>query len=128
MTAPTTPTYSVAAIVAAHTALLALLDAAATPATLKLRDAADSLLATIVMSDPAGTVNGTTGQLTLSIPAGAGSNNGTVAYGELCDGDGVVHASLPAAAGSVASSGYLVINSLTVFADQPITNLGATIG
>jgi hypothetical protein len=128
MTVPTSPTYSAAAIIAAHTALLALLDAAATPATLKLRDSADSLLATITMSDPAGTVNGTTGRLTLSIPAGTGDTGGTVAYGELCDGDGTVVVALPAASGSTATSGRIVMNSLTVFADQPITNLGATIG
>jgi hypothetical protein len=130
MPAPSTATYSAAAKIAAHTAFLALLDAGASNATIRIRDSADVLLAEIPLSDPAGTVNGTTGQLTLSISARDESANasGTAAYGEFCDSDGLVHLALPTQQGSVAVSGKLVLNTLTIVATTPVEILSAVIG
>ena len=82
------------------------------------------------LTDPCGTVNGTTGQLTLT-PAGrdeAADNGGTAAYGEICDSDGTVHLALPAAAGVAFVSGYIVLNSLTIVAATAVEVVGATIG
>lgn len=131
MPAPSQYTYSVAALVAAHTAFRDLIDSHATlPGTIKIRDNADVLLGTITLSDPCGTVNGTTGQLALSIAARDESAdvNGTAAYGEICDGDGDVHLALPCQAGTSAVSGKLVLNTLTIVAGGPIEISSATIG
>ena len=69
MPVPTVATYSAAALVAAHTAFKNLIDAGAGPGTIKIRNDTDVLLATIVLTDPCGTVNGTTGQLVFAIAA-----------------------------------------------------------
>lgn len=131
MPAPAQYTYSVAALVAAHTALRDLLDSHETlPGTIKVRDAADVLLCTVVLADPCGTVNGTTGQLTLSIAARDESADagGVAAYGDICDGSGAVHLAMPCQAGTAAVSGKLVLNTLTIVAGGPVEMLSATIG
>lgn len=130
MPAPTTYTYSAAALVAAHTAFKNLLDAGAGPGSIKIRDAADVLLAQVPLTDPCGSVNGTTGQLTIT-PAGMDASadaTGTAAYGEFCDSAGLVHLSLPAQAGSAPVSGKLVMNTLAVVAGGPVGVTSATIG
>jgi len=130
MTAPSSATYSAAALVAAHTSFKTLIDAGSGAGSIKIRDSADVLLAQVPLSDPCGTVNGTTGQLTFSIagPDTSADASGTAAYGEFCDSDGVVHLSLPAQAGSSAVSGKLVINTLSIVAGGPVGIASATIG
>ena len=130
MPAPTTATYSAAALVAAHTAFKDLIDAGSGAGSIKIRDAADVLLAQIPLTDPCGSVNGTTGQLTVTPSARDESADatGTAAYGEFCDSAGLVHLSLPAQAGSAAVSGKLVINSLSILAAGPVEVLSAIIG
>ena len=130
MAVPSVATYSAAALVAAHTAFKDLIDAGTAGGSIKIRDAADVLLATIPLTDPCGTVNGTTGQLTITM-AGRDESadaNGTAAYGEFCDSNGLVHLSLPAQAGSAAVSGKIVINALTIVAGGPVEVLSATVG
>lgn len=130
MTVPTVATYSAAAKIAAHTALKDVIDSGSGAGLIRIRDAADVLLATATLSDPCGSVNGTTGQLTLSIASGDASADatGTAAYGEICDSDGDVHLALPAQAGTAAVSGKIVINSLSIIATLPVSILSATIG
>ena len=130
MTVPSVATYSAAALVAAHTSFKTLIDAGSGAGSIKIRDASDVLLAQVPLSDPCGTVNGTTGQLTFSIagPDTSADASGTAAYGEFCDSDGVVHLSLPAQAGSSAVSGKLVINTLAIIAGGPVGVASATIG
>lgn len=131
MPAPAQATYSVAALVAAHTAFRDLLDSHATlPGLIRVRDASDVLLGTVTLTDPCGSVNGETGQLTLSIAARdeSADANGTAAYGELCDGSGAVHLALPCQAGTAPVSGKLVLNTLTIVAGGPIEISSATIG
>lgn len=130
MPAPTQATYSVAALVAAHTAFRDLLDAGSAGASIKIRDASDVLLAQIPLTVPCGTINPTTGQLTLT-PAGrdeSADTAGLAAYGELCDSDGLVHLSLPAVAGTAPVAGCVVLNTLTVAGGAPVEILSATIG
>ena len=130
MAAPTVATYSAAALVAANTSFKDLIDAGAGAGSIKIRDAADVLLATVPLTDPCGTVNGTTGQLTIT-PSGRDESadaTGTAAYGEFCDSNGLVHLSLPAQAGSAAVSGKVVINSLSIVAGGPVEVLSATVG
>ena len=130
MAVPSVATYSAAAKIAAHTALLTLIDTGAGAGSVKIRNASDALLAECALTDPAGTVNGTTGQLAFSIagPDSSADASGTAAYGEFCDSDGTVHLSLPAQSGSVAVSGKLVLNTLSIVAGGPVAIISATIG
>src|SRR5574337_220546 len=129
MPAPPSATYSVAARVAAHTAFLGLIDAGSGPGKIKIRNSADALLVSIPLSDPGGSVNGSTGQLTLSIPAAVNASaTGTAAYGEITDSDDTVLLSLPAQQGTAAVSGKIVLNSLSLALGSPVQILGATIG
>ena len=129
MPAPSSATYSAVALVAAHTSFKDLIDAG-TAGSIKIRDSSDVLLAQIPLSDPCGSVNGTTGQLTFSIagPDSSADASGTAAYGEFCASDGTVHLSLPAQSGSVAVSGKLVLNTLSIVAGGPVAIISATIG
>lgn len=130
MPAPTVATYSVAALVAAHTSFRDLIDSGAGPGFVRVRSAADVLLAQVPLSDPCGSVNGTTGQLTFSFSGRDESADagGTAAYAEFCDSDGDVHLALPAEAGTTPVTGKLVMNTLTVIAAAPVELLSATIG
>lgn len=130
MPAPSVATYSVDALVDAHTAFLALLDADTGPGLCRIRDNADVLLAEITLDNPAGTVNGGTGQLTITFDGRDESANasGTAAYGELTDASGNVHLSIPTQAGSTPVAGKLVLNTLTIVAGLPVEILTCTIG
>lgn len=130
MPAPTVATYSAAALIAAHTSFRDLIDSGSGAGSIKIRDSADVLLAQIPLTDPCGTVNGTTGQLTIT-PSGRDESadaSGTAAYGEFCNSDGTVYLSLPAQAGTAAVSGYIVINTLTIVAGGPVEVLIAIVG
>jgi hypothetical protein len=130
MAVPSVATYSADAKIDAHTAFLALIDAGSGAGAVKIRDSSDVLLATCPLDDPAGTVNGTTGQLTFAFDGRdeAADANGTIAYAEFCDSDGTVHLSIPAQAGTSPVSGKIVFNTLTVIAGTPVEILSATIG
>lgn len=130
MPIPTAAEFSVAARVAAHTALRDLIDAGSSAGYIAVRGDALQLLATIPLADPCGTVNGTTGQLTLSI---AGSDpsadaTGTAAYAEVCDSTGAAHLSLPAQAGTTWVAGKIVLNSLSIVTGTEVSILSAVIG
>jgi hypothetical protein len=130
MPAPVSATYSAAALIAAHTSFRDLIDSGSGAGSVKVRDSADVLLATCPLDDPCGTVSGTTGQLTFAFDGRdeSADASGTAAYAEFCDSTGAVHLSLPAQAGTVAVSGKIVLNTLTVVAGGPVEILSATIG
>lgn len=130
MAVPSVATYSAAALVAAHTSFRDLIDSGSGAGSVKIRDASDVLLAQIPLSDPCGSVNGTTGQLTFSIagPDTGADASGTAAYAEFCDSDGDVHLALPAQSGSSAVSGKIVLNTMTIVAGGPVQVISATIG
>lgn len=130
MPAPESATYSAAAKAAAHTAFRDLLDAGSAAAYVAIRNDADTLLAQITLDDPSGSVDGVTGQLTLTPdgPDPSADASGTAAYGEICDSDGNVHLSLPAQAGTAPVSGYIVMNTLSVVSGTPVSIVSATIG
>lgn len=130
MPVPTEATYSGAAKVAAHAALRDVIDSGAGAGYIEVRGDALQLLATIPLADPCGTVNGTTGQLTLSI---AGSDTsadatGTAAYADVCDSTGTAHLSLPAQAGTTWVAGKIVLNSLSIVTGTEVSILSAVIG
>lgn len=130
MAVPTVATYSPSALAAAHTSFRDLIDAGSGAGSIDVRDSADVLLAQIPLSDPCGSVNTLTGQLTFSIAGSdeAADADGVAAYGEFCDSDGVVHLSLPAVQGVAAVPGKLVLNTLTIIAGQPLSVATATVG
>jgi hypothetical protein len=131
MPAPTSATYSAAALTTAHTAFRDLIDSHATLAgSIKIRTAADALLATIPLTDPSGSVNNGTGQLTLTANGRdeSADASGTAAYAEVCDGSGAVHLSIPCQAGAEAVSGYCVLNTLSIVIGGPVELVGAVIG
>lgn len=130
MPAPASATYSAAALVAAHTAFRDLIDSGSAAGFIRIRDASDVLLAQVPLSDPCGTVSGTTGQLAFAI-AGRDESadaDGTAAYGEFCDSTGAVHLALPAEQGEVAGVGKIVMNTLQVLAGAPVSVASAVIG
>lgn len=129
MPAPASATYDAASKIASHTAFVGLLDDAGT-ARIAIRNSSDALLATVVLGSPAGTVNGTTGVLTLSLPATppAASASGNAAYAEVTNGAGVVRLALPCVQGTVAVPGALVLNALNIVSGAPVQILTATIG
>lgn len=129
MPAPSAATYSAQAKIDAHTAFLALIDAG-TAGSIKTYDNSDVLLVTHTLTDPAGTVNGTTGQLTLTTAATTvnAAASGTAAYSNVCSSAGTVHLSIPAQQGTVAVAGKIVFNTLTIVSGQPVQILSALIG
>ncbi len=130
MAVPAVATYSAAALVAAQTSFLDLIDAGVGAGFVRVRDAADVLLAQVPLNDPAGTVNGTTGQLTFSIagPDTSADATGTAAYGEFCDSAGTVHLALPVAVGDTPQTGKIVLNTAYIEITAEVTLVSATIG
>lgn len=129
MPAPSVATYSVAALIAAHTSFRDLIDSGSGPGKIRIRSSSDVLLAEAILDDPCGTVNGTTGQLTFAIDTQEdAATSGTAAYGEFCDSDNDVHLALPCEAGVAPVSGKLVLNSLTLVGGGPVEIVSATIG
>lgn len=130
MPVPSNATYSVAALVAAHTSFRDLIDAGPAAGFIRIRDAGDVLLAQIPLTDPCGTVNGASGQLTFGIAGRDESADatGTAAYGEFCSSTGTVHLALPAQQGSAPVAGKLVLNTLSIVAGGPVEVLSATVG
>ena len=130
MPAPLVATYSLAALVAAHTSFLNLIDAGAGAGYITIRNDVDLLLAQVPLSDPGGVVNAGTGQLVLSIagPDPSANADGTAAYGEICDSTGLILLALPAARGAAPVSGKLVLNTLAIGVGSPVDILSATIG
>lgn len=129
MPAPSVATYHVQAKIDAHTAFLALIDAG-TAGSIKTYDNSDVLLVTHTLTDPAGTVSGTTGQLTLTTAATTvnATTSGTAAYSTVCSSGGTAYLTIPALQGTVAVAGKIVFNSLTLISGQPVQILSAVIG
>jgi hypothetical protein len=122
--------YSAPALVAAHTAFLNLLDAESGNATVAVRSASHVLLGVITLTDPAGSVNGSTGQLTLTVSTREESApaTGDISYIEVRDGAGTVHLTIPAVYGRDPVPGYAVFNTLFVDIGKPIELDSITIG
>ncbi len=130
MPAPLVATYSAAALVAAHGAFKTLMDAGGVAGSIKIRDATDVLLAQLELTYPCGSVNATTGQLTITVagPDTSANASGTAAYAEICDSAGTVHLALPAQAGASAVAGKVVISSLSIVALGAVAVASCTVG
>lgn len=128
MPAPGSDSYSAEAKVAAGEALKALIDTGSA-GRIEILNEADTVLATFTLTDPCGSVNGTTGVLTLGYAASTvnASASGTASWGRVCESDGTVHWSAPAQAGSTAVEGKVVINTLTLVSGSPVTIISTTL-
>lgn len=130
MTAPYLDDWSPAVIVASNTALRTLLDAHATdPASITIHDAADVLLAEILLEKPCGSVDSETGALLIvadgreeEAPAG-----GTAAYATIRDGAGGAHRSVPCEAGTEPVAGKCVLNTTTIVQGGPVELVGMVV-
>lgn len=122
--------YSVAALVAAHTAFRDLMDAESGTAKIRIRSESGVLLAEAILDDPSGTVDSGTGQLTFSIdqqeddaPAAGGAH-----HAQLVDGDDNVHLTLPCVQGTSAQPNACVVSSLSVVEGGEFNIVSAVIG
>jgi len=129
MPAPSEVTYAAATIVSAHTEVLADIDAGASAGVLRFYDDTDAELGFVLLTDPAGAVNGTTGQLTIT-PASAGSvtADGTCTYATITDSDANVVVSIPVQAGVSAVDGFVVVNTTEFVTGASVTLISCTIG
>jgi len=90
---------------------------------------ARQLLKTIPLNDPAGTINATSGQLTIAAPAPvAVATSGNCTYGAITDSNDTVIVSIPAQAGSVAVTGQIVLSTTSLVAGANIELVACTIG
>ena len=130
MPAPSALTFTPASLIAANTAWLALLDTGAGNASIAIRSAADVLLAEIPLTDPAGTVNGTTGQLTLTPASGedAAPATGNAAYAEIRNPAGTPLVAMPCVEGSSAVADVCVLSRLAIESGDPVDVISITIG
>ena len=129
MPAPYGPTYSGAAIAAAHTAFCSLLDAGG-GGTIQIKDHDDVVLAEVPLAVPCGTVDGMTGRLTI-VPAGrdeAAAATGVATYADFCDSAGTTHLSLPADVGYTPFGGCIMLSTSDVMAGGPVEVISVTIG
>lgn len=117
------------ALVAAHQAILDLIDFGSESGEFRLYDENDVYLGKISLAGGAsGSVDPNTGVLTLnSVTAGTFVADGVVSYGLLTDSDQRAIATLPATDGP-ADSGLLALNTLTAITGGEVSLLFATIG
>lgn len=120
-------TYSAAAKTAAVNSFVTLLGSGA---KIRIKSAGGTVLAEIALANPIGTVNATTGQLTLSISAQEDSAlaTGDAATAEIATSANVAHLTMPCVQGTIAESGSCVLSSLTVVAGETVTIQSAVIG
>ena len=121
--------YSPAAWIAAHTALLTLIEDGASDSKIKLYDGSNVLLGEFVIDDATSDVSGVTGDITIEIATqeDAAIASGTASYITICDGDGDVVYKMSCQQGTEAVAGKCVMNSLTIIAGAPVDILSCTI-
>jgi hypothetical protein len=129
MPAPSSVTYAASIIVSAHTAVLNAIDAGSSVGKFRFYDDTDNLLGEVLLDDPAGTVNGTTGTLTLSIDVPQTvTDDGTCTYADITDSDNNVIVSIPVEEGDTAVSGKIVVNTVAFVTGASLDVLSASIG
>lgn len=131
MAVPADQEWSTALKIANNTATYNLLVGAGTSGcTIKIYDSSDTLLSTVPLDDPPGSVNGTTGELTLtpSGPDTSAAATGTAAYGEVHDAGATWITRMPCEAGSSPVAKRIVLSSLSIVATATVTLTSVTIG
>lgn len=132
--------YAVGVLIDAHTALRDKIDSGSGPGVIEVRTgsrpanadatATGTLLGTITLADPCGTVSGTTGQLTFAAatPDSSADASGTIGHVRVLASDGTKIMDLDATDGTSPISGFAVFNTLTAEAGLPINLISMTVG
>jgi len=129
MPVPASTFYSAGAKVSAHNSFVTLLGLGASNAKILIRDASDSLLGTIDLADPAGTVDSGTGQLTFSIDGTpTASADGVAAYAEVEGGDGAVHLTMLVIQNDDPLQNRLALSNTTLVNGSEIIVVSAVVG
>ncbi len=129
MPAPADFQYSTAAYIAAHQALLDLIDGQVQAGFIRYLSASDIVIAISRLTDPGGTVDGGTGALSLTVAQSfTATADGAIAYAQITDGALNPVLELPAVQGSVPVSGRVVVSSLNVTAGATVDLVSAVIG
>lgn len=123
--------YSAAAWIAAHTALLNLIESGAGVPKLKLYDTTVPavLLGEFGIDETDSVVSGVTGDITLAIATqeDAALASGTASYLDICNGDGNVVYRMSCEQGTTAVTGKCVLNSISIISGAPIDIISSTI-
>ena len=132
MPVPTEVEYLTSLKVAAANLIVNEINAAAGNGWIRIYDAADVVLAFILMDDPAGVVDAN-GVLTLTVlnQEDAALAGGIAAYAEIQNPDNDFSdpiMRIPVIEGGSAIDGYLVLSSTEIIADQPVSITSAVIG
>lgn len=116
--------------VAAHTAVLDRIDANGAGSYFNIYDSDNVLLVKFVMDYPSGSVNGTTGRLTLTASVTPdGLATGTADHAEFFDANDIsLISGIPCASGTNTVAGTCVMSSLSVVIDSPVDLVSFTIG
>jgi len=114
------------AIIAAHGALVTELGSGC---HVTVHDSADVELARIPLNNPVGTVDGTTGVLTITAADvdESAAATGTASYATLRDGSDSAYRSLPCQQGAAAVLGYAVLNFLDITAGDRVALASFTV-
>ena len=121
--------YPIAAI-AAHTAIRDGLDAEGATAYVEIYDSSDTLLATLPLDYPCGSVDGGTGQVTISWGPrdDAAAAGGTADYGLIKDAAGAPWFELPCVESATPVADSIAMSSLTIVLGAPVEGGTFTIG
>lgn len=118
-----------AALIPAQTALRDRIDLGGLPGRFKVYDADDTLLATLALSLPSGSINAagvlalTPGAPEANAPAG-----GVAAYAALEAGDSTPLLLLPVVEGTAPEPGFLVISTANIIAGGTVSMVSAQVG
>lgn len=129
MPAPENISWSLDAKTDCGNAIIALIDAGAGAGKIRIFSDADVLLAEPPLNIPAGNVNVITGSVNLdpSSVAYFAVQSGAATYAQVTDSDNNMIFELPAAEGTAAISGSIVINTLSIISGAKISVLSAVI-
>ena len=130
MAVPTDQEYSIQGLIEINTAFLALLEVnGSSGCTVKLYDSSDTLLSTIALDNPPGTVDGGTGVLTLdSSTPDSSPTAGAAAYCEVHDAIATWATRMPCVESGVAVSRSLALSTLTIVGGATLSITTMTIG
>jgi len=118
-----------AALIPAQTSLRDRIDQGGLPGAIKVYDVDDTLLATLALSHPCGSLDAA-GALTLTpgAPESSAPAGGAAAYAVMEAGDSTPLLLLPVVEGATPLPGYLVISSANIVAGGTVSMVSAQVG
>lgn len=122
---------SPALLTAAHTAVKNLIDAGSGPGYMSIHNSGGTVLAVLPFTDPCGTVNSGTGQLTIVFGPrdDAAAATGTAALAKVFDSAGTLLIdAIPCVAGSAAQANTCVLTTTSIVLGAPVEGISFTIG